>query len=308
MPLHPQAKAIVEAFNAMMAGQGPRTPQNLPAARAAAARATRPPGPALPSVRDVCVPGPAGDLLVRVYLPSTASALPVMLYFHGGGWVLGSVDGHDATCRRLALGSGCAVASVEYRLAPEAKFPAPLEDCFAATKWLVGNGGAIGVDGSRLTVGGDSAGGNLAAAVCLMARDQGGPPIKFQMLVYPVMDRDFDTPSYLQNAEGYLLSRAGMIANWKLYLRSDADAANPLAAPLRARDLRGLPPALVITAEYDPLRDEGEAYARRLQASGVPTTLTRYDGMVHGFFGYAETVDAARDAVRRCAEALRKAL
>lgn len=308
MPLHPQAKAIVAAFEATMAGQGPRTPQSLPAIRAAAAKAKRPAGPALPSVRDLHLPGPAGDLLVRVYLPTLGASLPALVYFHGGGWVLGSVDGHDSTCRRLALLSGCAVASVEYRLAPEAKFPAAVEDCFAAVRWVATNGASVGVDSSRLAVGGDSSGGNLAAAACLMARDQGGPRIKFQMLVYPVTDRNFDTASYLQNANGYLLSRENMVANWELYLRTDADASNPYAAPLKAKDLQALPPVLVITAEYDPLRDEGEAYAARLRESGVATVCRRFDGMVHGFFGFAETVDAAKEALGLCAEEMRKAL
>lgn len=304
--MHPQVKAIIDAYNERYAGR-PRTAESLPALRAALDTAPRPPGPAVRRCEDLRIPGPAGQVPVRLYIPNEKAPLPVLVTFHGGGWVLGSINSHDAIARRLANAARCAVVSVEYRLAPEAKFPAPLEDCYAAVSWVARNGRSLGIDSTRLAVGGDSSGGNLAAAVVLMARDRGGPPIVFQLLVYPALDCDFETESYRKNATGYLLTRETMIANWCLYLRSEADALDPYAAPLRAKDLRGLPPALVITAEYDPLRDEGEAYARRLQAAGVDARYIRYDGMIHAFFSYPDQLEAARDAHEQAARALRQA-
>jgi acetyl esterase len=196
------------------------------------------------------------------------------------------------------------VVSVDYRLAPEARFPAPLEDCYAATRWAAENGSANDIDPSRIAVGGASAGSNLAAAVCLMARDRGGPSLAFQLLVYPVTDRNFGTGSYQENGEGYGLSKDGMSWYWDQYLSSPSDASNPYAAPLQATDLSGLPAALVITAEYDPLRDEGEAYAHSLQAAGVPTICTRYDGMTHGFFNNYDVIDKGKEAISQASSAL----
>ena len=214
---------------------------------------------------------------------------------------------HDATVRALTNAAGCVAVSVEYRLAPEHKFPAAADDSYAAARWVADNAAALNGDPSRVAVGGDSAGGNLAAVVALMARQRGGPPLVHQLLVYPVTDFNFATPSYRENAQGYLLGRTDMVWFWNHYLRDEADGGNPLASPLRAEDLRGLPPALVITAEYDPLRDEGEAYAEKLRAAGVPVTCTRYDGMVHGFFNMFVAVDRAKDAIRQAADALREA-
>jgi acetyl esterase len=229
------------------------------------------------------------------------------VWFHGGGWVVGDLESADATARHLTVGANCVVVSVDYRLAPETKFPGPAEDCYAATKWVAQNAASINVDPGRIAVGGDSAGGNLAAAISLMARDRGGPPLALQLLVYPVTDRDFSTESYIQNAEGYQLTRDSMVWYWEHYLKDDADAVNPYAAPLQAQDLRNLPPALVITAEYDPLRDEGEAYAHRLEAAGVNTTCTRYDGMIHGFFGMAAAIDKGKQAIAQASAALKAA-
>jgi acetyl esterase len=196
---------------------------------------------------------------------------------------------------------------VDYRLAPETKFPGPVEDCYAATQWVAQNAGSIDAEAGKIAVGGDSAGGNLAAAISLMSRDRGGPSLVFQLLVYPVTDRNFTTKSYIDNAEGYQLTRDGMGWYWDHYLKEDADAANPYAAPLQARNLSGLPPALVITAEYDPLRDEGEAYGQRLEAAGVSTVCTRYDGMIHGFFGMAAAIDKGRQAVEQASSSLQAA-
>ena len=252
-------------------------------------------------------PGSSARLPMRGAPPGGTPPFGALVWFHGGGWVIGSIESHDAACRSLCVSAGCVVVSVDYRLAPETKFPGPAEDCYVATRWVQDNAARIGVDGNKVAVGGDSSGGNLAAAVALMARDRGEPRLAFQLLVYPVIDRDFTTESYQANAKGYLLTRAGMIENWRLYLRDDADAANPYAAPLQAGDLTRLPPTLVITAEFDPLRDEGEAYGRRLAEAGVAATCSRYDGMIHGFFSFLDAIDMANDAVAEAAEALKTA-
>lgn len=260
------------------------------------------------SVEDRVVPGPAGELTVRVYRPQLGAPLPTLVYFHGGGWVIGSLDTHDASCRDLARRAGCAVVSVEYRLAPEHRYPAAAEDCYAVTAWLAEHGAELGVDGGKLAVGGDSAGGNLAAVVALMARERGGPALVFQLLIYPVTDADFERASYIENAEGLLLEAADMRWFWNLYVPDLARRTDAYCAPLRAADLAGLPAALVITAEFDPLRDEGEAFARRLEQAGVPVVSTRYDGMIHGFFGMGLLAQGARDAVAQAALALRESL
>jgi acetyl esterase len=229
----------------------------------------------------------------------------VLVYFHGGGWVIGDIDTHDNTCRELTNAAGCVVVSVDYRLAPEHKFPAPLEDCYAATAWVAEHAANLGADPARLAVGGDSAGGNLAAAVCLLARERGRRTIVHQLLIYPVTDHDYFTASYRDNAEGYLLTREAMEWFWNHYLRTPADGKDPLASPLRSNNLSGLPPATVITAEFDPLRDEGEAYGHRLRGAGVEATVTRYDGMIHGFFGLGAVLAQGKKAMEEAAERLR---
>src|SRR5262245_13361078 len=226
-------------------------------------------------VEDRQVPGAMGPIPVRFYTPSGTGPFPILVFFHGGGWVIGNRETHDATCRALTNAAGCIVASVDYRLAPEHKFPAAVEDSYAATRWIADHATSIGADPTRIAVGGDSAGGNLAATVSLAARERGGPPLVFQLLVYPVTDHAYDTPSYKDNADGYFLTRDAMVWFWNHYLDREADGRNPLASPLRARDLQNLPQAFVMTAEYDPLRDEGEAYAKRLREAGVPVTLNR---------------------------------
>ena len=303
MPLDPQAQAVMDAVAALgFPANHTVSPEEARANGRARPRAT---GPDVAKVEDRAIPGPDTALPIRIYTPEGAGPFPVLVWFHGGGWVVGDLDSADATSRNLTVGGQCVVISVDYRLAPDTKFPGPAEDCYSATQWAAGNAAALNADASRLAVGGDSAGSNLAAAVCLMARDRGGPSVGFQLLVYPVTDRNYNTGSYVDNADGYQLSRDGMIWYWDHYLASDADASNPYAAPLQADDLSGLPPALVITAEYDPLRDEGEAFARALESAGVPTTCTRYDGMIHGFFGMAAAVDKGRQAVDQASEMLR---
>lgn len=234
-------------------------------------------------VENRTIPGPAGEIPVRIYTPEGTAPFPALLFFHGGGWVIGDLDVVDVPCRALAHQAECVVISVDYRLAPEHKFPAAAEDCYAATKWVADNGAEIGVDSSRIAVSGDSAGGNLAAVVSQMAHAKKEPAIAYQVLIYPVTDATVSTPSYEENAEGYLLTKEGMIWFFNHYMTETTDRKDPLLSPLHAEDFSGLPPALVITAGFDPLRDEGEAYAAKLKEAGVPVQQTRYDSMIHGF-------------------------
>ncbi len=304
MPLHPQAKQVVE----MMAAMGVELGGDPVALRDLMSSFPRPEPEPVARVEDRTVPGPGGEIPVRIYSSAPASAaLPVLVWYHGGGWVIGNLDSADPACRMLANTSGCVIVSVDYRLAPEAKYPAAAEDCYAATSWVAANAASIGADPSRIAVGGDSAGGNLAAVVSQMAKDLGGPRISYQLLVYPVTDHNFGTSSYTDNADGYLLTRASMEWFWGHYLNHDGEGAHPKASPLRASDLSGLPPALVITAEFDPLRDEGEAYARALRKAGVAVEQKRYEGQIHGFFANA-MIDDGKAAVLQAAQALRMAL
>ena len=253
------------------------------------------------------IPGPAGDLPLRLYQPEGQGPFPILLYFFGGGWTLGTIETSDAICRSLCNAVPCMVASVGYRLAPEHKFPAAVEDCYAATQWIATHASEINADASRLAVGGDSAGGNLAAAVTLLARDRGGPPLAYQLLVYPSTDYLSDTPSIRENVDPYFFNQRSVAWYWEHYLSHPEEGKHPLASPLQAPDLRGLPSALVITAEYDPLRDQGEQYAERLKQAGVSVELTRYEGMIHGFFAMAGTLDAGKRAILQAAGALREA-
>jgi acetyl esterase len=278
-----QARAMIEQFDALAAG----SPVELP------------------RVEDMNAPGAAGDIPLRLYSPAADAVLPVVVYFHGGGWVIGNIKSHDFICRRLARDANATVISVDYRLAPEHTFPCAVEDCYAVTKWVADNAQQLKVDGSRLAVAGDSAGGNLTAVTALQARDRGGPTIAFELMIYPVVDGTMSFPSIKENAEGYLLTAADMVWFYDQYAPDGVDRKNPMLSPLYAPDLSGLPPALVITAEYDPLRDEGEAYADALQQAGVEARSSRYDGMVHGFFGLDAVVPAAAPAMEEAAAALK---
>jgi acetyl esterase len=252
---------------------------------------------------DTAIPGPGGPIPVRIYRPDIR--IGTLVYFHGGGWVLGNIKTADAVCATLAHRAGATVISVDYRLAPEHRFPAAVEDAWAATTWAHDRRAELGSAG-RLAVGGDSAGGNLSAVVARHARDQ-GIEVALQLLVYPVTDADLDTGSYRDNASGYWLTRDGMAWFWDQYV-PDGDRFHPDASPLRADDLSGVAPALVITAEFDPLRDEGEAYAERLAQAGVDVTLRRYDGLVHGFFRCPAVMAASEDALDLASKALARAL
>jgi acetyl esterase len=259
-------------------------------------------------VEDRKVPGPAGQIPIRIYTPAGNGPFGALVYFHGGGWVIGNIETHDIVCRDLTAGAGCVTVSVDYRLAPEYRFPAAPEDCYAATKWVAENARALGIDANRIAVGGDSAGGNLAAVVSQMARDRGGPKIAFQLLVYPATDCHNETPSQREfTQDGYILSRADMDWFYGHYLNA-GDKTNPYACPALAKSLAGLPPAFVITAEVDPLRDEGEAYAEALRKAGVKVKMKRYNGVCHGFFSMAALIDKGKEAIADCCAELRTAI
>jgi len=308
MPLHPQCKAFID----MLASGGGKPLEQLPVeeARLVSAGLSNFGGPEEPvaEVQNRTISGPAGPIAVRVYRPVVKETLPVLIYFHGGGFVICSLDTHDGECRRLANASGCAVISVDYRLAPENKYPAAVEDAYAATKYVAEHAAEFGIDPQRMAVGGDSAGGNLATVVATLARDRGGPLLKFQLLIYPLVDFADNSPSMQQYAKDYFLTRESMDWFTECYLPSSLAGREPSASPLNTEDVRRLPPAMILTAEYDPLCDQGEAYARKLQSAGVPVELKRYDGMIHAFFSFSGVIDTAKVALADAASALRRAL
>jgi acetyl esterase len=308
MALHPQCKAFLE----IVASHGGPPLQQLPIAEARAMPRLMiefaGPEEAVARVEDRQIPGPDQPVPIRIYRPVVSGTLPVLMYFHGGGFVICDLDSHDRLCRSLANASGCAVIAVDYRLAPEHKFPAAPEDAYAATRHVAEHADAFGIDAKRIAVGGDSAGANLATVVALMARDRGGPALRFQLLIYPVTDFADESSSMREYAKDHFLTREQL--DWFIaqYVASDADRYVPYASPLYARDVRGLPPAMMITAECDPLRDQGEAYARKLQMAGVPVELKRYEGMIHPFVSLGGVVDAGREAIAEAAAAVRAAL
>jgi acetyl esterase len=308
VPLAPEINAFLDRLAA--AGRPPLHRQSVAQARAFhVADAPAQNGPPVPvaAVADRVVPGPAGEVPVRVYIPEGSAPFPIVVFFHGGGWVIGTLDTYDPLCRALAAAVPAVVVSVGYRLAPEHRWPAAVEDAYAATVWASRHAAELGGVQHRLAVAGDSAGGNLAAVVALGARDRGGPAIAFQLLVYPVLDAAGDTASWAEYADGFYLTAAGMRWFWDHYL-GGADGSAPDASPLRAAFFGGLPPALVIGASHDILRDEGEAYAARLADAGVAATASRYPGMVHGFFRWRAVTAGADAALQEAAAALRTAL
>jgi acetyl esterase len=259
-------------------------------------------GEPVEEVRDLGVPGPAGEIPVRVYRPAGEGPLPVVVWLHGGGWAVGSLDTYDAPLRALANASGAIVVSVDYRLAPEHRFPAAVDDTLAAVRWAGATAAELGGDPARLAVGGDSAGGNLATVAARRLR--GELDLRLQVLVYPVTDAGVNTPSYREFSERYGLTAANMQRYWDLYL-DGADGTDPDASPLRATDLAGMAPAYVLIADHDVLRDEGVAYAEALERAGVPVTLHRRPGTIHGFFRWLKATDVAREAVEDAGAALR---
>ena len=300
MPLDSQIKALLD----QMAGLPGLEELSVADARKQVERRIAMNLPTLPiaSVLDRTIRGPGGDLKLRIYTPNGSAPFPLMVFFHGSGFVLCSLDTHDGVCRNLCHAAGCVVVSVDYRLAPEHKFPAGPEDCYAATKWSAEHTSELNADAGRVVIAGDSAGGNMAAVTALMIRDRGGPVLRGQLMIYPVTDYfNSGHPSYKDNSEGYGLTAAGMRWFWGHYLNSESEGDNPYVSPLRATDLRGLPAALIITAEYDVLRDEGESYGERLLEAGVPTSVSRYEGMNHGFFSMYGIVDKAKQALEESA-------
>ncbi len=312
MSIHPQVQAVLDA----LAKLGLPAPQSVTPAQARlnfkqSRSVFLPQAEAVGAIADFSIAGPGGPIALRLYRPKGSAAgaqLPALVFFHGGGWVLGDIETHDPLCRLLANRSGCAVVSVDYRLAPEHKFPAAVEDAVAVTRYLAAQGEALGIDGGRLALGGDSAGGNLATVVALTLRDAGGPPLRLQLMLYPATDFAMDTPSHSEFANGYMLTRERMQYFADSYLRSPKDVSDWRASPLQAKDLSRLPPALIMTASHDPLRDEGKAYADRLNAAGVVASYRCYQGMIHGFMTMSGAVDAAAGAIGDAASAIKQAL
>ncbi len=312
-----QMQAVVSELMSLQAPKIPdMTPFNarsggVPLTLAVLSVATRLGKPCVELVGNVAhrlIPGGDGQqLLIRIYQPAGPGPFPTLVYFHGGGWVIANLDTYDSSCRALVNAANCAVVSVAYRQAPEYPFPAAPEDAFAAYKWVMDNAASIRTDPKRVAVGGESAGGNLAAVVALMARDRGAPMPVHQMLIYPITNYAFDTASYQENAMAVPLSKGAMEWFWSYYLRRPADGHNPYASPLQAKSLQGLPSATVITAEIDPLRDEGEAYAQRLRDAGIAVKSTRYTGVTHEFFSMSGIIDKAKQAVDEAAGQLKAA-
>lgn len=303
MPIDPQMEDILKALE----GMPPMESLGLEALR----NVYPPPLHREPvgEVLELRIPSTDATIPARLYRPNAKEHAGLTVFFHGGGFVIGSIESHDTVCRQLCNLTGAAVLSVGYRLAPEHKFPAAPDDCLQAVRWAALQTPDWALDPTKLVLAGDSAGGTLAAVTALRLRDEGGPAVTGQLLIYPITDYHTPpTPSYIENANGYFLTRAAMIRFWREYLPREEDASHAHAAPMRANDLAGLPRALVLTAEFDPLRDEGERFAHRLLDAGVPVTLRRQTGLIHGFFRMSAQSDQARHAVEHCAQWIRQAM
>jgi len=303
MPLHPEFEAMLEQ---LAAAGGPSFTEMTPGQAREAYRMMQPLAEhiSVQSVQDRELLGPNNSIPVRIYTPEGVGPFPVFMNYHGGGWVIGDLDTADAQCRQICSRVTCIVVSVDYRLAPEHVFPAALDDCYTATCWVAENADSINADANRIAVGGDSAGGNLAASVAIKARDENGPSIIFQLLVYPVTDARCNSESYNTNAEGYLLTRETMLWFWEHYAPTESQKADPYASPALASSFSNLPPAFVLTAEYDPLRDEGEAYAELLKNASVTVQCKRYAGLIHGFFALSHVVSAGEPGMQDACSAL----
>jgi acetyl esterase len=309
MPLDEQAEAFLRQLDE--AGGPPlneMTPAEAREALAATVEETAGDPEPVGSITNRTIPGPLGDIPIRVYAPEGAGLFPALVYFHGGGWVAGDLEMVDPLCTKLTSRAGAVVVSVDYRLAPEHKFPAPLTDCYSATQWVSDNAAELNVDPRRIAVGGDSSGGNLAAAVSVVARNSGTPDLAFQLLFYPVTNLDYETNSYRANGTGYFLTTDMMRWFWDHYLESEDIGRDIRASPLLVEDASGLPPTFVVTAEFDPLRDEGEAYAELLREAGNDVTVKRYDGQIHGFVTRSGIMDKGKQAIEDAATQMRQAL
>lgn len=314
MPVKPELQPILDVIESVQIPLADQTPSSMRLGYAALAGMA--PVEAVVSVSDRTIPGPGGELPIRVYRPEALGdrvGAPALVYYHGGGWVIGDLDTHDNVCRSLANAAGVVVVAIDYRLAPEHPFPAALEDAMAAGRWVGGAASDLGIDPGRVALGGDSAGGNLAALVSQRSGDT-GLEVKFQLLVYPLLDARYQTASIEENAEGFFLTKEVLYWFRENYLQDAASTAEGPADPrvspacVPDSDLEGLPPGLIITAEYDPLRDEGEAYGERCRAAGVDMTVSRYDGMIHGFFSLAELLPDGRVAIDEAADHLKRHL
>lgn len=311
--LHPEARGLIDLMVARnIPPVNTLTPVDARRFYLERKALTQPDAPTMGRIDNLQVPGPQGPIPLRVYQPLNAQpgakGWPVLVYFHGGGWVIGDIDTHDVLCRQLANASGCAVVSVDYRLGPEHRFPCAVDDCFAATRWVNDNAAQLGLDPSRLAVGGDSAGGNLAAVVSLLARDAGDLPIRFQLLIYPSTDMRATSPSHKTNGQGYLLTSDSIDYYQSHYVGNPALYADWRASPLLAASHANLPPAFVLTAGYDPLRDEGLAYAQKLSDAGVQSTHVSFERQIHGFITMGRLLKEANVAVRLCAMELKATL
>jgi acetyl esterase len=322
MPLDPQMQAVLDQLGKFGAPpieqSSPENARNLPTlknaveemvAENAIARSltlVKPNPEPVGKIHHILLPTNEGDLVARVFTPKGSGPFPVLVYFHGGGWVIANLDVYESSCRALCNAAECIVVSVAYRQAPEHKYPAAAEDAYMALQWVMTNARQLNGDPTRVAVGGESAGGNLATVACLKARDAHKPMPVAQLLVYPVTDSSMNTPSYRENANAKPLNAAMMTWFWHHYLDRESQGREPYASPMQA-DLTGLPPATVLTAEFDPLRDEGEAYAQKLLAAGVPVFAKRYDGVTHEFFGLAGVIPTAKKAVEDAATALNEA-
>lgn len=304
--LDPQARAIIDLVDSM--GVMDLGPDTDPVALRAQTDIEMRSDVVLPRVEDRTIPGPASDIPIRIYWPDAATPRPVVVFFHGGGFVIGGLGTHDDLCRRIAAAVECIVVAVDYRLAPEHPFPAAYDDVTAATEWVGEHAAEFGGDPQRLAVAGDSAGGNLAAATAIWARESLGDRLRFQLLVYPAAEHTTVQPSMVENAEGYLLTKASVEWFRDQYLPDPADWDDWRASPLNAPDLAGLAPALVITAGYDPLRDGGREYADTLRAAGNDVEYRNYETMFHGFFTMLAQIDVAQAAFDEAATTMREAL
>ncbi len=311
MPLDPQVQAVLDLLGSLGLTQLSDVPYDQ--LRALTLEMSKQsPVEDVASVRDVHANGPGGEILIHVYRPAgsnEADQLGCFIHIHGGGWTIGSVESYEGTCRTIANQAGVAVASIEYRLGPEHRYPAAVDDCWAATKWIAASASTLKIDPERLAVGGDSAGGNLAAVVALLARDEGAPRLQHQALVYPSVDARMIAPSIDENAKGFLLTKADMTWFFGHYIGDQkVDVTDWRLSPIMHPRHDGLPPATIITAEFDPLRDDGEQYRDVLRAAGVAVEHQRYDGMVHGFFGMGDQIDAGKTAVSQVAGALKRSI
>ncbi|QGA53655.1 alpha/beta hydrolase fold domain-containing protein [Sulfolobus sp. E5-1-F] len=305
MPLDPQVKDLLTKMNSLLPTT-PLTPQEFRKVRNDLfIKMFNNEKVELYNIRDMIVPVRNGDIKIRVYFPSQRENLPAVVYYHGGGFVYGNLDTHDSICRLISKLSNTIVVSVDYRLAPEHKFPTQVYDAYDVVKWIAHNGGKLSIDTSRIAVAGDSAGGNLSAVVSILDRDNKENIVKYQIMIYPVVNMLDSSPSMYNYGDGYFLTYERILWYNKQYVKDDSDYYNPLASPILA-ELQNLPPALVITAEYDPLRDQGEMYAHKLKANGVKAISLRYNGMIHGFVSFYEYLDTGREAIHHIASSIRK--